>query len=86
MYILAISQGTFILFYPVSDFYCDKCSYDKLYNTNQAWNKKACMDNPYTLSTDEHVLCNSSSYCMFQEMYDISKFVPKYFIRSRVEL
>ncbi|XP_053398485.1 uncharacterized protein LOC123558709 [Mercenaria mercenaria] len=65
-----------------ASFLCYQCSYEKLYNVNEVWNKKACMDNPDSIGVSGHVNCNSSSYCTYQEMYDKGRKVVTSYFRS----
>ncbi|XP_060581501.1 uncharacterized protein LOC132738088 [Ruditapes philippinarum] len=65
-----------------ASFTCYKCSYEKLYNVNEFWNQKACMDDPASLGASAHVVCNSTSYCTYQEMYDTNRKVVTSYFRS----
>lgn len=48
---------------------CYRCSY----TTETEGSRRDCIENPSALGFGSHLECNSTSYCVLQEQYDIRK-------------
>lgn len=57
-------------------FICYTCSY----TTETEGSRRDCIENPSALGSSSHFECNSTSYCVLQEQYDIHRdLVTSYF-------
>ncbi|XP_045210204.2 uncharacterized protein LOC123561713 [Mercenaria mercenaria] len=62
----------------VIGFTCYKCSYV----TQTEGSRRDCIENPSALGFGSHLECNSTSYCVLQEQYDIHKKLVTSYFRS----